>query len=307
MFNMSKKIYTFLLSATLLFSVSVTKAQNACFFPSAFQVNSFCNAYVTGLGFESSKDVYYINAANQALFVSVAFSSGQIASPVYNCATANMIGGRAVQLLPTIVGPISSPANQAIITNPANWTCSAPIASQVVLPVKFLSFTGKFNKENGVQLDWAVSFEHEMKYYAIEKSTDGNTFSEVGRITSSNYNGRDNAYYTFNDNNISAGTIYYRIKEVDKDGRVEYSKIVVLNSGIKGTINVFPNPFIRQIQIFGLTQGELNTNNVRLFNTIGLQIAYKVVNNNTIEVDGNLQTGTYFLKVKNQTIKLIKQ
>jgi Secretion system C-terminal sorting domain len=304
---MSKKIYTLFLSAIMLISVSSLKAQNACFFPSAFQVNSFCNAYVTGLGFESSKDVYYINAANQALFVSVAFSSGQIASPVYNCATANMIGGRAVQLSVIISGPISLGSNQAIITNPANWTCTAPIAGQVVLPVKFLSFTGKFNKENGVQLDWGVTFEHEMNYYAIEKSTYGSTFTEAGRITSSNYNGRDNAYYTFTDNSVSTGTVYYRIKEVDKDGRVDYSKIVVLNNGIKGTINVFPNPFIRQIQIFGLNQGELNTNNVRLFNTIGLQIAYKVVNNNTIEVDGNLQTGTYFLKVKNQTVKLIKQ
>ncbi len=304
---MSKKIYTFFLSAIMLISFSVSKAQNACLFPSAIQLNNFCGAWVAGSGFESSKDVYFINAANQALFVSVAFSSGQIQSPIYNCATTNMIGGRAVQLLPVIVGPISSAANQAIITNPANWTCSAPIAGQIVLPVKFLSFTGKFNKDNGVQLDWAVTFEHGMKYYAVEKSTDGNSFSEVGRITNSNYNGRDNAYYTYSDNNVTTGTVYYRIKEVDTDGRVDYTKIVVLNNGIKGTINVFPNPFIRQIQIFGLNQGELNSNNVRLFNTVGLQIAYKVINNNTIEVDGNLQTGTYFLKVKNQTIKLIKQ
>jgi hypothetical protein len=303
---MSKKLYSILLTGLLAFgALNEIKAQALfCPFPAAFQINYNCQVYVSGYGFRTNYTVYLINPTNVIIGSTVANSFGQFQSPFYLCNTfQNMFpGGRVVQL----VGNPASPT-AAQILDPLNWECNSLVSSQVVLPVRFVSFTAKFTKENTAQLDWSVAFENNHSYYAVERSTDGRTYTEVGRQTISNYDGRNTAYYSFVDNSINTGTLYYRLKQVDKDGKFDYSKVVVLNNGIKGSINAFPNPFVKQIQIFGLNPGELNQNNVRMFNASGIQVAYKIVNNNTIEPVGALSTGIYMLRVKDQTIRLMKQ
>ncbi|MEO7983617.1 MAG: hypothetical protein ABI688_06020 [Bacteroidota bacterium] len=75
---------------------------------------------------------------------------------------------------------------------------------------------------NGVQLQWQIAAELNTERFEIERSADGVNFTKIGTVASS---GSSNTTkdYSFPDN--SPATVnYYRIKQIDKDGKVNYSK-----------------------------------------------------------------------------------
>ena len=93
------------------------------------------------------------------------------------------------------------------------------------LPVKLIDFTAK-TIEDKITLKWHTSSEINVSYYGIERSSNGQIFKSIGEAISYN---RTNiqSNYSFNDNLPLKGVNFYRLAMVDKDGAVEYSKIIV--------------------------------------------------------------------------------
>ncbi len=113
------------------------------------------------------------------------------------------------------------------------------------LPVRWLSFTGReMNKR--VVLNWATASEYNNHYFIVEKSINGSSdFTEIGRLNSKSENG-DN--YEFWDNDPSSIN-YYRLKQVDKDGKSSYSDNVLVKLLGKFSFAAYPNPANQQITI----------------------------------------------------------
>ena len=113
------------------------------------------------------------------------------------------------------------------------------------LPVKLISFSGLINKNNQGILHWVTSSEINSKSFSIEKSSDASTFVEVGSVMSKAVNGNHKGQlgYDFIDELVNDGTVYYRLKQVDKDGKVSYSKVIKLitNKNV-GLVSIYPNP-----------------------------------------------------------------
>ncbi len=110
-----------------------------------------------------------------------------------------------------------------------------------VLPVELLSFEAEF-EDNQVVLNWSTASEINNDYFSIERSVDGSEFISIDRVEGS---GTTNELqnYRYIDKNISNGTIYYRLKQVDFDGSFEYSPIEAVNVEISDFLfDVFPNP-----------------------------------------------------------------
>jgi hypothetical protein len=100
-----------------------------------------------------------------------------------------------------------------------------------VLPLQWISFSGKW-QDNKVVLQWEVDAVVNNDRFEIEHSTDGINFNRKGIVENNGgaiSTGR--SLYTFSDNNIFKGTNYYRIKQVDKDGGVSYSRVIRLAAG----------------------------------------------------------------------------
>lgn len=100
------------------------------------------------------------------------------------------------------------------------------------LPVNFLDFNGTINDKNDVSLYWKTTNEVNNAFYQIERSVDGISFSSVGKVNSYRTASTAINQYNFTDNSSnsvrSAVKLYYRLKQVDNDGRFAYSSIVVL-------------------------------------------------------------------------------
>ncbi len=83
--------------------------------------------------------------------------------------------------------------------------------------------------------------EQNNKGFDIERSTDGNNFSAIGKVNAAG-NSSSTIKYSFFDDNPVAGTNFYHLKMVDKDGRYSYSKTVAVQVVNIKSLRVYPNP-----------------------------------------------------------------
>jgi hypothetical protein len=72
-------------------------------------------------------------------------------------------------------------------------------------------------------------------------STDGKNFRNAGEVEASG-NSNQNSYYSFVHTQPSAGNNYYRIMQTDADGKVTYSKIIIIAYGDAASVTVLGNP-----------------------------------------------------------------
>ncbi len=139
--------------------------------------------------------------------------------------------------------------------------------STTVLPVRWLDFSAQETNE-GIMLKWSTASEINNNYFEIERSEDGLNFEFAGKV-----NGIGNANkissYRFLDEVNPSRTWFYRLKQVDFDGKEEFSRTITYQSNVeqapivytKGDLNQLviksENP-ARSISIFSLS-GKLIT------------------------------------------------
>ena len=121
---------------------------------------------------------------------------------------------------------------------------SAYLLTVSAFPVELNSFTTKL-VGNNVELTWRTETEINNYGFEIQRSTDKISWSRIGFVTGQgNCNSPHN--YSFVDNSIPVGTIYYRLKQEDIDGKFKYSDVIELNNESSSEIELsqnFPNPF----------------------------------------------------------------
>ncbi|MGI8598631.1 MAG: M14 family zinc carboxypeptidase [Chitinophagaceae bacterium] len=105
----------------------------------------------------------------------------------------------------------------------------------VVLPAQFHDFNGKLISNNTVQLWWEATTDANHNYFEVERSANGNSFSPIGK----RFKGEA---YNYTDISPVPGNNFYRIKQVDNNGKIIYSKTINIAIQNKFTVNVYPNP-----------------------------------------------------------------
>ncbi len=109
-----------------------------------------------------------------------------------------------------------------------------------VLPVSLLKISGK-NNGNENLIHWSTITETNSDYFSIEASLNGTDFTEAGRVKATgNSNGLHN--YNFVHREIGNNSFYYRIKQVDIDGRATYSNVVRIEVVGFRLAALYPNP-----------------------------------------------------------------
>ncbi len=91
-------------------------------------------------------------------------------------------------------------------------------------PVEFYSFDATVNG-NLVNLIWKTVSEKDNKGFEVEKSTDGINYFTIASIAGNGSNSAT-SLYQYTDKNAAAGLNYYRLKQIDFDGTISYSKTV---------------------------------------------------------------------------------
>ncbi|MBC7937988.1 MAG: T9SS type A sorting domain-containing protein [Rhizobacter sp.] len=185
------------------------------------------------------------------------------------------------------------------------------------LPVQFLSISAA-QKGSGVSLNWSTASEYNNKYFSVEKSVDGSNWYNIAQVNGS---GNSNTIIKYNayDAKPVAGFNYYRIKQVDIDGKFDYSSIVKVKITVEKTgVSVLTNPFVNNITVDFLSNSNQAVN-VRLTDISGKMIAtekWQVAKGSTrltLNKVSAIQRGMYILTItdnNNEVIynnKLVKQ
>lgn len=111
----------------------------------------------------------------------------------------------------------------------------------VALPVALINFNGTLADNNGL-LHWETVSEINSSHFELERSQDGENFAMLTHMEAKG-NTSNTSVYDFIDYNIPSGRLYYRLKQVDMDGRFEYSNIIKLKLDSEKTVfSILPNP-----------------------------------------------------------------
>ena len=179
-----------------------------------------------------------------------------------------------------------------------------------VTPVTWLSFNAKL-KADSVLLNWSTATELNNARYEIQRSVDGNTFTTIGTI---NGVGTSSAQhdYSFTDKQPLSGVSYYRIKQVDLDGKFTYSVVIAIRFGGGSSYTaVYPNPAKDVLHLqFG---GKEKIVMINIFDAAGkLVVSQRTNNQPVIDIPvSKLAAGIYYIeasdgKVSGKT-KFIKE
>ncbi len=174
-----------------------------------------------------------------------------------------------------------------------------PVGSDtlVSLPISIESTYVYKNTDNSVTIKWKTGYEINLNKFEIEYSTDGKSFSQIGSMVSRNsLQGND---YKFIHSNPIKGYNYYRLKSVDNDGKVQYSKVFSIVIDKKVSAAVYPNPASECLNIRQNLSGDKIA--LQLVSSSG-KIVYNssVSNNYVLQADiRNLPRGTYVAMINN--------
>jgi hypothetical protein len=190
----------------------------------------------------------------------------------------------------------------------------------VVLPVDLLTFSG-YKDGTRNQLRWSTASELNNRGFEVQRSMDGINYTTIAFVNSLAPGGYSTSKldYAYTDNNVTGSRQFYRLRQVDFDGRSKLSNIVLLKSD-KPTIitldGMFPNPAVSVVNML-IASPAKDRVLMTLVDMSGRTVLQKQLNvetgSNTIPVDvSGLAGGTYMVRLQSgngevSTGKLVKQ
>lgn len=166
--------------------------------------------------------------------------------------------------------------------------------SSAVLPIELISFTGK-SEEDGNLLEWRTASELNNKEFELERSPDGVTFSTIAKLSGKGTTLEEQQYQHL-DKKPLVGVGYYRLKQVDFDGKFSYSDIVSLAYHLNGIeFKISPNPATENISVPNV-EGDV----VSVFNSDGKLVHQEIFSSSNATLHcKNWPVGIYFVRLEN--------
>lgn len=186
-----------------------------------------------------------------------------------------------------------------------------PEAGALAVILTYFNTSLEANKK--VNIAWGTSMEINCKYFDVERSTDGNLFTAIASVEG---NGTSPIAhnYTITDeiNSITDAVVYYRLKQVDLDGKKNYSQInaVRLKKDSRQII-VSPNPFSNYLNI-NLEWNRNEPATVKIINGAGKEMVRRriqfIKGANFIKLEdlSKLQAGNYFVEITSSEEKITR-
>lgn len=221
---------------------------------------------------------------------------------VYDVNTNQLVASQ----LPKVKGNLATVRvnNQILLAenNQVTTTYSQPanvdiFTVNLALPVTLVSFAGVWIDEVGTQLTWQTSFETNNDYFEIQRSSNAKVYETIGRIKGQG-TARTLNEYSFVDTNKPDIINYYRLKQVDFDGKVHFSKIISVNSqeGYQqsASLSVWPIPATESLTI-SLSSGQ-TISEMTIYSIHGQRMVSSIKPQQKVDVSG-LTAGVYLIDI----------
>lgn len=187
--------------------------------------------------------------------------------------------------------------------NPTNSGSPMQLAG-CTLPVTFISFSGRRTDKLTNDLNWEASHSNNNTGYAIERSADGENFSQLGFLAETNPTIAEQSY-KYTDTKAGIYPWYYRLKQTDLDGKYTYSKVIFIKGDNNNNWRAFASPDGNTVNLYGnLPTG--NAVKFQLLSSSGQQVINKPVSNSITTIStSRLAKGIYYYKIIDNSNSLL--
>jgi hypothetical protein len=178
------------------------------------------------------------------------------------------------------------------------------------LPVELVLFNADCQNDGTVKLSWVTASEINNDYFDVQKSFDASDFFSIGTVAG-NGNSNTMQYYEFIDK--ESGTAYYRLKQVDFDGKYDISDVAVASCKTDNLeILAFDNYSGFTVKVMANFSDKVT---VDVVDARGRLIQSQSVNINEglnqFELNQAISTGIYFIRFNgekiNESLKVFKR
>ncbi len=174
-----------------------------------------------------------------------------------------------------------------------------------IVPVELTSFSAAVNNNGDVVLNWATATETNNHMFEVERKTDNDEYFTVGFVNGAGTT-TEPQNYIYIDKSVGTGKYFYRLKQLDFDGRYQYSNEIEVN--VNGPLTFvleqnYPNPFNPSTK-FRYSLSEAGNVKLSVYNTVGEEVAVLVdgfSESGFFEVSfnaSNLPSGVYMYKLQ---------
>jgi hypothetical protein len=184
---------------------------------------------------------------------------------------------------------------------------SLTITSQATLPIDLISFTAK-KQEKAVLLNWVTASELNNDHIELQKCADANQFETITTLKGAGTSTQKN-FYTYLDkspfdikNQSASNIVYYRLKQVDTDGKWTYSNIISVVKSTTTKVIFYPNPTSDHIYIENISDIQGFSITDILGKTV-MQGQYSPAS--ALDISP-LPSGYYFLNIQSDIFKFLK-
>lgn len=136
--------------------------------------------------------------------------------------------------------------------------------SSIIVPAQLVTF-GAHEEAKSVRLAWTSAEELRLDRYEVERSLQPTGFKTIGTVAARGNGSLGDVNYSFNDPKSGASTMYYRLKMVDQDGKMNYSNIVRVVEG-----STIP------LELVGITPDGNAAYNVNLWSVANMRVQMEV-------------------------------
>ncbi len=190
-------------------------------------------------------------------------------------------------------------------TNGCTTSSDVTVTVSCALPVTITRFTGAKEGNKNV-LRWITSSESNNNGFEIQRSTDGVQYTTIGFVQSLAIGGNSasDLNYLYADNSYTGTVQYYRLRQVDNDGRSQLSNVVTIRDNHPMALSiadVYPNPASALVNVV-ITAPASDKVQALITDVFGNVVASKQVmvqkGNNLVTFNiGELAAGSYFVKL----------
>jgi hypothetical protein len=218
-----------------------------------------------------------------------------------NATVINSATGSTLTYIDNNLANLTSGYYYIDITNGSSRVITAPVwytrSDNGVLPVTFSLFTAQ-KLDKSVKLSWTTEQEINSSHFIVERSADGRTWQSIATVAAAG-NSTNRLTYTSYDNLPLNGTGYYRIKQLDIDGKFQVSVVRNVRFDFGYMVSLAPNPAKDLVTI---TMDKINSTNsvIQFFDAAGNLVFTEKTNQSAININTSAFTrGLYFIKVTN--------
>ncbi|MCS6968120.1 MAG: T9SS type A sorting domain-containing protein [Bernardetiaceae bacterium] len=171
-------------------------------------------------------------------------------------------------------------------------------------PVEISHFGAERTKEREARIFWTTTWERDHSHFEVQKSRDGIHFVTFSTILGNSGNSYITRHYETFDTEPHPGVNYYRLKQVDLNGTVSYTKIAVVifhDLALQEEAVMYPNPATAQ-QLFLRTSVVKETPSVVCYDLAGRRIDVRLehvgLGEFRVQFLQEMTSGVYLFKIR---------